>query len=185
MMTLMISCSKKESKNEEMNKKEITQKLIDINTWFVDNKKKWQLEQSVDDGKINWGERILNLIKESNFFSKRFIDNLKQETNDNKHFGLYFYSYQDLGKMLKALCQDNENDIYKGIEKISDDKYRYMTYFSVVLNSLPDPNYDEKYLWLWETYEDGSRWYFSTILIKENDKWVIDKIERHKTVLDK
>jgi hypothetical protein len=183
LIILISSCSMEESKIDKINKNEIAQALIGANAWFKEKRHRYIFEYTKEEAS-DWNKTIQLWINESNYFSKYFIEGLKPAIDNDNHFGLYFYSYQDLGKMLKALCQDNENDIYKGIEKISDGKYRYITYFSTVLNSLPDPNYDEKYLWLWETYDDGSRWYFSLIIIKENDKWVIDKIERYKTVLE-
>jgi len=180
-MILMTSCLGKKSKTEEMEKKEIVKTLVAANAWFKETKEKWFDRDEFED----WNDLILvNWIKESNYFSNSFIDKLEFERDNDKHFGLYFYDYQDLGKMLKALCDENEKDVLKGLRRMSDGKYRYITYFSTVLNSIPDPNYDEKYLWLWETDDDGSRWFFSIVVIKENDKWVIDKIERWKTVLE-
>jgi len=178
---LMTRCSGKKSKIEEMEKKEVVKTLVAANTWFKETKEKWFDSFQMKD----WNDLILvNWIKESNYFSNSFIARLEPEINNDKHFGLYFYDYQDLGGMLKALCDNDEKDVLKGLRKISDGKYRYLTYFSTVLNSIPDPNYDEKYLWLWETDDDGSRWFFSIVVIKENNKWVIDKIERWKTVLE-
>jgi hypothetical protein len=181
LLTLMSGCKNNGVKKNEMEKKEIVKTLSSADKWFKESKEVWFDRFQMED----WSDLILvNWIKDSGFFSNHFKESLVPSNNNDKHFGLYFYDYQKLGGMLKALCQEDGNDIYKGIEKISDEKYRYTTYFSVVLNSLPDPNYDEKYLWLWETYDDGSRWYFSLIIIKENDKWVIDKIERYKAVLE-
>jgi len=183
-MILMISCLEKKTKTEKMEKSKIVKVLSGANSWYIENKQSWQLEQSIDEGKTVWRTQIVQWIKESNYFSNSFIGKLESERDNDKHFGLYFYDYQDLGKMLKALCDENEKDVLKGLRKMSDGKYRYITYFSTVLNSIPDPNYDEKYLWLWETDDDGSRWFFSIVVIKENNKWVIDKIERWKTVLE-
>lgn len=179
---LMISCFGNKTKNEEMEKNEIAKVLSAANNWFIEAKGNWQLEQSIDDGKIIWSKKIVQGIKESNYFSNNFIEGLDSEMDNEKHFGLYFYDYQDLGEMLKALCDEDEETIINGLKKISDDKYRYITHFSTVLNSIPDPNYDEKYMWMWETGEKEEIWYFSIIIIKEEGNWRIDKFERFYSI---
>lgn len=182
-LILIISCSGKKSKTEEMEKKEIVKVLSRASNWYKEKKHSYIFDYT-DEEALDWNKTIKVWIKESNYFSSNFIKRLETEMDKDKHFGLYFYDYQDLGKMLKALCEEDDKEIIKELRKISDGKYRYLTYFSTVLNSIPDPNYDEKYLWMWETNDDGSRWYFSIVLIKENDKWVIDKFERWNTVLE-
>ena len=182
-MILMISCLEKKTKTEKMEKSKIVKVLSGANNWFKEKKHIYVFDYTDEEAR-DWTKTISVWIKESNYFSNSFIARLESEMDNDKHFGLYFYDYQDLGKMLKALCDENEKDVLKGLRKMSDGKYRYITYFSTVLNSIPDPNYDEKYLWLWETDDDGSRWFFSIVVIKENNKWVIDKIERWKTVLE-
>ncbi|MBI9056012.1 MAG: hypothetical protein JEY96_19480 [Bacteroidales bacterium] len=173
---LLNSCFGKNAKNEEMEKKEIVKVLSNSNNWFQETKEKWFDNFQNED----WNDLILvNWIKESNYFSKNFFEGLEPNLDNSKHFGLYFYDYQDIGGMLKALCDEDEEAILQRVKKISDDKYRYITHFSTVLNSIPDPNYDEKYMWMWETGEKGEIWYFSIIIIKENNQWLIDKFERY------
>lgn len=170
------------NKDAEMKKSEIVKVISSSNDWFIESKEKWFDRDEIESG---WNDSILlGWIIESNYFSNNYIEKLELDVDNDKHFGLYFYDYQGLGKMLKALCDDDENEIINGIKKISKDKYRYITPFYNVLNSIPDPNYDEKYLWMWETGDDGKKWYFSIILIKENDMWVIDKFERWYTKID-
>jgi len=176
---LINSCMGKNNKNEETDKNEIKNFLLASDSWFKSKKEIYIFDYN-EELSSNWNKTIIDWIKESSFFSKDFISRLDQEFDNDKHFGLYFYDYCDLGEMLKALCNEQEDFILNEIEKGPYDSYRYVTPWINVLNSFPDE--EDTYLWMYERGDNGEEWQYSMIIIKEDGKWVIDKIERYFAV---
>ena len=170
--SISFSCNKENDMNEKNNLKN---KLIEIDSWFKE-KKHIYIFDNTEEQALDWNNTIKNWIIQSNYFSKTFIKNISYK---DMHFGNFFWDFQDLGGMLKGFCNENHDLIVKELYKESKDKYRYVTRFENVLNSMPDSNADESYMWKYDEGENGEIWQFSIVFVKENDEWKIDKFERY------
>ena len=173
----IVSCNSFKGKKELQDKEEIKELLIKSSEWFwskIDIRYDYD-EMTPEELK----DSVTAYINETEYFSESYKKVLFERKE--KTFGNYFCDCVGYGDALGRLCNKSDKYLEYEIHKVSDNKYRYITPLQNVLYQFIDPNTDPKYderKCLYENMGEGNdRCQFSVVIIKENDRWVIDNVE--------